>query len=57
MHFPTDPAALILYLIDLGITLTEQNKERIRADHEAAQAESDAAVDRNRKLDAPREDS
>lgn len=50
-----DPITLIAYLVSIGVTLTENDKARIRADLMAACGESDAATERSRALDAPRD--
>lgn len=53
---PTDAASLIIMLVELGITLSEQDKEKIHARVLADKQAADAATDRNRELDAPRGD-
>ncbi len=53
MPLPTDAAGLILFLLNIGITLSEQDQEKIRANVLADKAAADEATDRNRELDPP----
>lgn len=51
MPAPTDAVGLILWLAEIGVTLSEQDQERIRANVIADKAAADEATDRNRAMD------
>jgi hypothetical protein len=54
MNIPTSGPELVLWLIGLGITLSEQDQEKILANVLADKDAADAATEANRALDAPK---